>query len=199
MKKFDTKRVEMFLEFKKASKDTVFNLFVFNLFVLTGIYVLGYDFFKSFLILLPFCVIDCVIFIIFKLIKKTEDTIVNVFCGIEGLLLAMILQSALFIILPITFKVASFWLSISLIVNIIVAIAVNVFSLFYIRGEKSMVAKPVSVAVISASSVLGITIGRQINSENAILVVFVIFSAVASVLSVYFLKYKLQKMLERKT
>lgn len=193
----DTDRIKMFLEFRKATKDTVFNLFVLNLFAIAIVFITGCDFYKSFIVLLPFVVIDGAIFAVFKL-KKFSDKTVNIFCGIEGILLSMIFQCQIFLLLPITIKNALYWLLISVLINLLVIISVYAFSYFYIRSKKSMANKPVSIAIISMFSGLGIAIARKINSDNLILVCFLLFSAVAAILSVYFLKYKLQKMIEKK-
>lgn len=197
MKNLDISSIKTFIEFKKSNNETVFNLFVLNLFASAIVFVIGYDYFKSFLVLLPFIIISFLIFIIFKFIKKSKPDTRDLFCGMEGIVLAMICQTGLYLFVAKPFSDIVNLLILSILLNLSIMLFIAWFSINWVRSKRSIANTPVSVTIILSVVTIAILISRQIDKDWILPICCIALSCVSSLLFVYIIKYIFANMLKK--
>ena len=153
--------------------------------------------FKCLLLLLPFCVISLAIYIIFKKINKPKTKIINLFCGLQSIILSLICQCGCFLCTPTTAQTKFRLLLILVIGNLCIIAFIVWFSANLVRLKKFPADVPVSITIISIAVYFGIRLSRQFNSEMVIVFVLVGFSFIASLCSIYILKFYYSNVLEK--
>jgi hypothetical protein len=197
MKNLDVNSMKGFIEFKKSNNETVFNLFVLNLFASAIVFVIGYDYLKSFLVLLPFIIISFLIFIIFKFIKKSKPDTRDLFCGMEGMVLTMICQTGLYLFVPKPFSNIVNLLILSVLLNLLIILFITWFSINWVRSKRSVSNTPVSVTIILSVVIIAILISRQIEENWILPICCIALSCVSSLLFVYIIKYIFANILKK--
>ncbi len=197
LEKYSKESLKKFVEYRSPTEETVFNLLVLHIVAYLIIFLISYTKFKCFLSLLPLCIISFVIYIAFKRINKPKTKIINLFCGLQSIILSFICQCGCYLFIPLTATYKLRLLLILVIGNLSILIFIVWFSANLVRLKKFPADIPISITIISTSVCCGISLSRLINSEMVMIFVLAAFSFIASTCSIYVLKYYYANILEK--